>query len=165
MTSTQSPQRRSMRPGRKIVAGGIVAGLITLGIWIAGLFDGLGFGLGRGPGSGPGNSQTTKTGDPQSRKSTPPKPSVPTDVVVVRVEPQRYLLRQTVAGKTTSHVMELSRIVELAKKASGDSTGLRVRILVGTGVPAEPVKKLKTALTNAGIDTNAIVRRNDWDRP
>ena len=90
---------------------------------------------------------------------------VPTDVVVVRVEPQRYLLQTTVDGKTVSRPLELSRIVELAKKAPGDNTGLRVRIHVVVGVSEEPVKKLKTALTESGIDINAIVQRNVWDPP
>jgi hypothetical protein len=160
MTSTQNPRRRSLRPGRKVAAGGIVAALIALGMWLATLIPGLGLGLGGG--LGPGDPSGSKTPAPEQKAKPEPQPIDPSGVVTVKVEADRYLVLQTADGKHTDRPATLNEIVALAKKAPGDKSGMKVRILVGR-TPAAPLDRLKKALLAAGIDPNAIVQRNAWE--
>jgi len=160
MTSTQNPPRRSLRPGRKFAAGGIIAALIALGMWLASLIPGLGLGLGGGSGVGTGTQ--SKSPAPKQNTKPAPKPVEPSDVVVVRVEKDRYLLQQTVDGKRTYRPVTLDKIVALAKQAAGDKTGMKVQLLVGR-IPEAPLLRLKKKLIAAGIDPNAIVSRYAWE--
>ena len=148
------------RPGRKrrrVIAGGAVAGLVALGFWLNTLIPGLGLGFGSGSGIGTGDDASLNRSKTKTPEDKDVKKALTPDVVEVRIDGNRYLLKSTTGGtEKFEKEVTLDDIVKLAGKALGDDNGVKVRIFkLGTSV-LDQEDKLKAALTAAGLKTTEI---------
>ena len=136
---------------RVTIGGGILAAAIAFGIWLS-QFLGTGLGIGSGTGIG-------KTNDDESKKTpsnVTPK-TADARVVEVRVDAQgNYLLKQAAKDSTSYEPSDIKTIVELAKKAPGDETGVKVRLHRRVENSEDPFETLVTELKRAGLKDSEI---------
>lgn len=122
----QTAHRKRIK--RRFVAGGLVAGLVALVMWLASLLPGWGLGLGSGAGLGTGKSGDDAEKSRIEREPPPAREPQDESVVVIRVEGNRYKLQKRIGGKVEYTPIDVPRIVELAEAAPGDRQGLKVRV-------------------------------------
>jgi hypothetical protein len=140
-----------------MAAAGIVAGLIALGVWLAGLLPGLGLGPGGGSGIGLGKTAANDSQRKTTPKVEPKKPPIEQpDVVEVRVDGKRLLLKEVRDGKATYRPLSLRDIVALARKAPGNARGVKVRIDVIVTADLDTLDRLKSALQQSGLKRDQI---------
>jgi len=149
------------QPGRKrrrLIAGALVAGLVALGIWLSNLIPGLGLGTGGGGGIGTGNTLSPNDSKTKTPEETRPvqKPAKQPDVVEVRIDGNRFLLKRITDGRVTYDPVQLDEIVQRARKAPGDDHGVKVRIATRAMANLDLEDKLKAALRQAGLKTSEI---------
>jgi len=149
---------RNSKKGRRVAAAGIVAGLIALGVWLAGLLPGLGLGPGGGSGIGLGKTAANDGNQKTTPKVEPKKepPIQQPDVVEVRVDGKRLLLKDVRDVKATYRPLPLRDVVELARKAPGNARGVKVRIDVIVTADLDTLDRLKSALAQAGLKRDQI---------
>ncbi len=155
---SNSTSRPRSRTKRRVVAGGLVAGLIALGMWLSTLLPGLGLGLGGGSGEGLGD-RAAKTSPQKTSKTESPvenKPQPPTDIVTVRIDGKRLLLKHLVEGQSVYRPATQAEIVAQAKRVIGNDRGERVRIELLANAVLDLRDELKTALKDAGLKEQEI---------
>lgn len=146
---------------RVTIGGGLILAVGILAGWLSGLFTGFGRG-GTGDGTqanvGAANSTVSNTNPKQTKNEKKPAETVerPTDVVEVLIDDREYLVQQIIDGKSEYRSIDLARLVELAKNASGNDDGIRVRITRKTTSRVLAEKQLGEALAEAGLSKEAI---------
>ena len=147
---------------RNVLGAALIAG-IGLGIYLG--KSGFDFGFGnQGEGGGKSGKAITST-EPARDGLAPPASSdssdtqrdelptsVPNDVRVV-IDDRRYLLRWN--GKEA--LIALPQLMDLIKKAPGDSDGVRVRIYQKMSARASAEEALKKELISAAIPDTAVL--------
>ncbi len=159
-------------------------GAILIGIVLYLIIRGLGM-PGGGPGLGTGselNSNSTddatslvSTDSPDADKiATSPnseagdgltedeKKSVAVETLTVLIDGHDYLLGIPTSSELLYRPTDLKRIVELAQKVKGDSSGIRVKILRRESSRAVAEVKLMTELNHVGVKQDAIVMPKDF---
>ncbi len=183
--SNESSKRSTVggivRGTRRASMGG---GAILIGIVLYLIIRGLGM-PGGGPGLGTGselNSNSTddatslvSTDSPDADKiATSPnseagdgltedeKKSVAVETLTVLIDGHDYLLGIPTSSELLYRPTDLKRIVELAQKVKGDSSGIRVKILRRESSRAVAEVKLMTELNHVGVKQDAIVMPKDF---
>jgi hypothetical protein len=159
-----------MRKGR------LVGALVLTGVAIGGLLSYLlpefNFGLGSGGGLGNPPAQKAETtpvsdnekpgGAPETVAETPAEtetvqqPAAPTDVIYVLIDGKNYLLRQGPEGKVPYKPATLDEIVGAAQAATGDETGIRVRVAQKSTSREITERTLRSKLEEAGIPSDSV---------
>lgn len=174
-------------PGR-IVRGtsraGMGGGAILIGLALFLLFRGFGPGgtgsSGSGTGTGstptdvakasvPGN-ETAKTNEFDLVASDPvlggltddERKSLSGNILTVLIDDYQYMIELPGTPNATFRPAELSRIVELAALAKGDSNGIRVRVLIRQSARASAEKQLQAELEHSGIHRDAIMMTSEF---
>jgi len=84
------------------------------------------------------------------------------DVLTVLIDEHDYLMQIPGTTDVVYRRCELSRLIELAKLAKGDTNGIRVRILRRESARASSESQIKIDLAHAGISTDAIVMPQEF---
>ena len=161
-------------------AGGVVIAL-AVGIYllVGSFFGGVGTpGSGGGDGEAdspsetvPANVQvsteaTTASESPAPMHQTSPEgesttTSEPPEVVDVVIDDRAYFVREQVVGATQDRRIELAQLVDVAKTATGNEDGFRVRVLRKSSSRAATEHELEQALKSAGIPDNAVLWQSE----
>lgn len=161
----------SKRPKRLMYAGG---GVLLLGI-ILGQFFGLTPGINTDSGPGEVEKSTAEEEENQTVLASSdsdvvpiliepePKPKqtqleLPIKVLDVLIEERSYLIKSAAQGKDAYRPAEIEEIIGLAKQATGDEDGIRIRVYRKGSARVVPESQLKAALKNAGVSAESI----DW---
>lgn len=147
-------------PGR-IVRGtsraGMGGGAILIGLALFLLFRGF------GPG-GPGSSESQLVApDPAIGGLTDDeRKSLSGNILTVLIDNYQYMIELPGKPDATFRPAELSRIVELAALAKGDSNGIKVRVLIRQSARASAEKQLQADLEHSGIHRDAIMMTSEF---
>jgi len=144
------------------MAGGLLAGVAALAVWLSNLLPGWGWGTGGDNHSRNGarsgamvNTQSDPSAEPEKRPNTDAQQQ-PSRVVVVRLVSDQILWQKQVGeGETGTFVpTSLSEVVNRAKQARGDERGVKVYV----NIAANAVRRdeLIAALRNAGLQETEI---------
>ncbi len=154
---------------KKRIVAVFAVGLVGLGVWLAslGLWKGPGLG-GSGTGDGPGNGArigltsgggpSTEPGD-SSTSDVPPTP--PADVLTVLIQGGGYLVEQAAAPGTFVPATK-EQITRFAEAASGDATGVRVKVMRHKSAQQGARTDLFEALQQAGLEREEIVEVSEF---
>lgn len=174
-------------PGR-IVRGtsraGMGGGALLIGLALFLLFRGFGPGgtgsSGSGTGVGSTSSSTAKasvpaheTGETDDSSLAAPDPiiggltederkALSGNILTVLIDDYQYLIELPGTPVTILRPAELSRIVELASLAKGDSNGTKVRVLIRQSARASAEKQLQADLEHSGIHRDAIIMTSEF---
>lgn len=158
----------TQRHGRSrgiFVAGG--AALIALGIWMGGLFNGLG--PGGGAGSGDGKSEKKVTDKDDAKPSDDPKIVDPDNgtsdagPLHVVLEPNGYAIAAEKDGRTGYSSATIREIVADAIATREQPDGYRVVITSRAGVSAGAHQDLVRQLEEAGLEPDEILGYDSKD--
>ena len=188
-TNDRSDRRLIPRLVRGSSRAGVGAGAVLIGLALFMLFRGFGLGPGNGTGedgSGGAANQEAEEAEILAADSAPSDKKVQEDpgngtspqskggltfdeekaiagnVLTVLIDEHDYLMQ--IPGTTDSvyRRAELARLVELAKRAKGDTNGIRVRILRRESARASAENQIKADLMHAGLTADAIVMPRDF---
>ena len=174
-------------PGR-IVRGtsraGMGGGALLIGLALFLLFRGFGPGgtgsSGSGTGEGTPAPGTARASVPKAEKSetndsslAAPDPiiggltederkALSGNILTVLIDEHQYLIELPGTPVNIFRPTELSRIVELASLAKGDSNGIKVRVLFRQTARASAEKQLRDDLENSGIHRDAIMMTSEF---
>ena len=84
------------------------------------------------------------------------------NVLTVLIDEHQYMIELPGTQDSIYRPAELSRIVELAALAKGDSNGVRVRILIRQNARASAEKQIQEDLRHAGIHRDAIMITSEF---
>lgn len=151
-------------PGR-IVRGtsraGMGGGAILIGLALFLLFRG--FGLGGTGASGSGKESSLAAPDPIIGGLTDDEhKALSGNILTVLIDDYQYMIELPGKPDTIHRPTELSRIVELAGLAKGDSNGIKVRVLIRQSARASAEKKLQADLEHSGIHRDAIMMTSEF---
>lgn len=140
---------------RNVLGGVLIAGIVA-GVYLADFLKG--FGLGSGNTWKPNSTNSTTKSTPADTNSESTIDDIAADgdapaVIKVLIDGWTYLLR-TPSGEER---VELSRIVQLVKAATGDDDGIRIRIYRKPTSRVQAETDLESALAAAGIPENERV--------
>lgn len=163
---------------------GMGGGAILIGLALFLLFRGFGPGGTGSSGSGTGatstdtelvpaampRDETTETKKSDSLSSDPAmggltedeRKALSGDILTVLIDEYQYLIELPGTPDPTFRPAELSRIVELASLAKGDSNGTKVRVLIRQSARASAEKQLEADLEHSGIHRDAIMMTSDF---
>jgi len=82
--------------------------------------------------------------------------------LTVLIDEYQYLIELPGTPVNIFRPTELSRIVELASLAKGDSNGIKVRVLIRQSARASAEKQLQTDLELSGIHRDAIMMTSEF---
>lgn len=141
----------------------------------------------RGPGMGTDDGETPKsqpmasTELPQSHATPmPSEPSEPrtepetggltldeqqalsSDVLSILIDEREYLMEVPGSGGPVFRPTKLSRLLQLASQAKGDSNGIRVRVVRRENARASAENQIKLELSKIGIGEDAIYMPADF---
>ena len=143
----------------KTLLGGAV--ILAIGVLI-GMFGKL-----PGFGTGSGNSRSVATSQPVevplAAKDRIDEPGTQ-QVVTVLIDDRSYALVLQVGSETVYRPVDLPDLVREASAATGNSDGLRVRILRRESARASTEENLYAALADAGITGDAVYAQRDFTR-
>jgi len=159
------------RPKKMMYAGG---GILILGI-ILGQFFGLTPGINTGPGEGEKQPQTDSEESSQTIMASnesdvvpvliQPEPrkekslaELPLKTLDILIDDRSYLVKSDSQSREQYHPAELQEIIRLARQATGDEDGIRVRVYRKGSARVVPEAKLKEELKQAGLESQQI----DW---
>ena len=174
-------------PGR-IVRGtsraGMGGGAILIGLALFLLFRGFGPGGTGSSGSGTGEGATSTSTAKESaaghetNAENDPSLAVPDPIIggltederkalsgnilTVLIDDYQYMIELPGKPDATFRAAELSRIVELASVAKGDSNGIKVRVLIRQSARQSAEKKLQAELEHSGIHRDAIMLTSEF---
>jgi hypothetical protein len=147
---------------KRTAAGGILVVAAAVGLWLSGLFKGFGpGGTGDGTGEGDGDGPEAQLVElPTSTDADPaddaPPLAEPGRVVEVLIDGEQYSVRRSIAGGAEWRPADAAEILRLARSASGDSQGVRVRIRRrGTSLPSAE-QRLEQALLESGLSSTEV---------
>lgn len=190
-TNDRSDRRLIPRLVRGSSRAGVGAGAVLIGLALFMLFRGFGLGPGDGSGksgsggnadaetekeaeilaadSAPSTSEAEETSDGKtsSRPSTngltfDEEKAIAGNVLTVLIDEHDYLMQIPGTTDAVYRRAELARLVELAKRAKGDTNGIRVRILRRESARASAENQIKADLLHAGLTADAIVMPRDF---
>lgn len=189
-TNDRSEKRLIPRLVRGSSRAGVGAGAVLIGLALFLLFRGFGLGPGNGTGEdGSGDTKTEETdddaeilaADSDPSESTPEKQqdntspqqntggltfdeekAIAGNVLTVLIDEHDYLMQIPGTTDPVYRRTELTRLVELAKRAKGDTNGIRVRILRRESARASAENQIKADLMHAGLTADAIVMPRDF---
>ena len=162
---------------------GMGGGAILIGLALFLLFRGFGPGgtgsSGSGTGTNPKETELVNAAVPsesaETRKSDSPsfvpatggltddeRKALSGDVLTVLIDEYQYMIELPGTPDPTFRPAELSRIVELASLAKGDSNGTKVRVLIRQSARASAEKQLEADLEHSGIHRDAILMTSDF---
>ena len=84
------------------------------------------------------------------------------NILTVLIDDYQYMIELPGKPDTIHRPTELSRIVELAGLAKGDSNGIKVRVLIRQSARASAEKKLQADLEHSGIHRDAIMMTSEF---
>ena len=160
-------RKRTMAKG-----GGVIVLIAAVAAWLSGLFEGMG--LGPGDGAGLGTGRPTVTGpdapphDLESVSHTD-RAQVAEDsgatpelrVLEIVVAGSGYEVRREADGEVRFQPVELSRLKSLASRTTGNDEGIRILIYRRESALPQAERALDQALAEAGIESSAIVQRDE----
>jgi hypothetical protein len=155
---------------KKRIVAVFAVGLVGLGVWLASVLDlwkgpGLG-GSGDGDGTGSGAQVGLTSGGGSAAKPQDESPSnvIPTpraDVLTVLIQGAGYLVEQAAAPGTFAPAT-LDQIARFAESASGDTTGVRVKVLRHKSAQTGARTDLFERLQRAGLKQEEIVEVSEF---
>ena len=80
----------------------------------------------------------------------------------ILIDERSYLMAVPTETELIYRPTELSRLVELAQRADGDSNGIRVRILQRTTARVSANEDLKASLEEVGISADAVYLQSEF---
>jgi hypothetical protein len=181
MPRNEHPQSLPGRVLRTTSRAGVGGGAILIGLALFMLFKGMGpggtgsSGSGTGPESGKTLITSKGTESPSEEAVAAPdevkggltddeKKSLTGDVFTVLIDEKNFLIELPGDPDPVYREAQLSRVIELAKLAKGDSNGIRVRILRRESARASAEFDLTDGLHKAGIDKDATIMPADFVR-
>ncbi len=163
---------------------GMGGGAILIGLALFLLFRGFGPGgtgsSGSGTGTNPKETEPVDSAVPgsesaETRKSDSPssdpamggltedeRKALSGNILTVLIDEYQYMIELPGTPDPTFRPAELSRIVELASLAKGDSNGTKVRVLIRQSARASAEKQLEADLEHSGIHRDAIMMTSDF---
>jgi hypothetical protein len=150
---------------RVIGAGAVI--LVALGIWLGNMFKGL----------GPGGDSTTDStdsdgenvrvaltsdGEPATTDNHAQPANEAPDVLTLLVDDDKYLIQIGEDWYAEFAPATLDEIVTRLDKIPGDENGVRVRLRFKANAQNGAISDLKSALTDAGVDPEAIIEDPDY---
>lgn len=158
-------RKRTMAKG-----GGVVVLIAAVAAWLSGLFDGMGLGPGDGAGLGTGRPTATGPDAPPDdlsvshtdRAHVSEEGGAPElRVLEIVVAGRGYEVRREVDGEVRFRPVELSRVKSLAARTTGNDEGIRILIYRRESALPQAERALDEALAEAGIESSAIVQREE----
>jgi hypothetical protein len=179
MPRNEHPQSLPGRVVRTTSRAGVGGGAILIGLALFLLFKGMGpggtgsSGSGTGPESGKTLITSKGTESPSEEAVAAPdevkggltdeeKKSLTGDVFTVLIDEKNFLIELPGDPDPVYREAQLSRVIELAKLAKGDSNGIRVRILRRESARASAEFDLTEGLHKAGIDKDSTIMPADF---
>ncbi|MEO2035484.1 MAG: hypothetical protein ABGZ35_25675 [Planctomycetaceae bacterium] len=83
------------------------------------------------------------------------------NTLIVLIDEHDYFMQVPENETTAWQPMELTRLVEVAQRAAGDSNGIRVRIQKRSTARASAEQKVRSELEQAGIGVDAIFESSE----
>lgn len=123
--------------------------------YFTGIPPGFGGGSG-GDGDAGSTAATVYTSVDVSKTPNDNADKIPPAVVRIVVENDGYSLKQNVNDSVEYQPTELDRLIELARKATGDDTGIRVVLTSRTTARPPAENLLKSKLLEAGLTEREI---------
>jgi hypothetical protein len=84
------------------------------------------------------------------------------NILTVLIDDYSYMIELPGKPDATFRPAKLSRIVQLASTAKGDSNGIKVRVLIRQSARASAEKQLQADLEHSGISRDAIMMTSEF---
>lgn len=104
---------------------------------------------------------TTPSEEAEETPDSPPT-SEPPDVLTLLVDDDRYLIQWGEDWHAEFSSSTLDEIVSKMDDVPGDENGVRVRLRFKENAQNGAIEDLKTALTDAGVDPEAIIEDSEY---
>jgi hypothetical protein len=169
---------------RNTSRAGMGGGAILIALALFMLFKGLGPGgtgaSGSGTGKGPTSTEHAKatvgnddaSTEPESTLAAPEsvvggltddeRKALSGDLLTVLIDDFQYMIELPGNPDSILRPAELSRIVQLASLAKGDSNGIKVRVLIRQSARASAESQLLADLEHSGIHRDAIMMTSEF---
>ena len=169
---------------RNTSRAGMGGGAILIALALFMLFKGLGPGGtgASGSGTGKGNTSTEHSTEAVGSSETNPdensslaapesvvggltddeRKALSGDLLTVLIDDFQYMIELPGNPDSIHRPAELSRIVELASLAKGDSNGIKVRVLIRQSARASAESQLLADLEHSGIHRDAIMMTSEF---
>ncbi len=101
--------------------------------------------------------------EPETGGLTPDEQqALSSDVLSILIDEREYLMEVSGSGGPVFRPATLSRLLELASQAKGDSNGIRVRVVRRENARASAENQIKLELSKIGIGEDAIYMPADF---